>query len=626
MPVQRVRNVGTEPAIFTAGRVVGRFVSGRPMDGVPRSNATFTQRGTKSLIPHRDRPSRWMQLPGWQRAAWRAGFTVPTLTTPVGLWVAPIATYTADGALTAGLTAWGTWRTRRAMQLRKLNKEWVKPLHYALHSVIGQEYGIRPSDYLRVPLDLWTNEETAMRVDLPAGFNGDGKLRDSVERIISEKLALPDLRLSWNLAGGEPHIIVRQAPRPPDKAKFLDYLPLIDAAPDSAPLLGIGHHGSPVSVDLDTESPHILVSMSTGGGKSVLLKTIAIQALRRGGFVVICDRKRVSHKWTHGIPGIEYNRDIAEIHNATLRVAAEGERRFAVIQQAIEQGIDLETLDLGPRIFLLMEEMNATVKKLESHWAKVRPNGAQRQSPAIEALGEILFMGREAKIHVIAVGQLMTAKALGGPEMRECFSTRILARYSRNAWKMLVPEVWPPPKAFRKSGRVQVVLAGEAHETQVLFATDQEAREWVLSGPTITRAVPVTVPTAPADGEPLSEPVSVPTSQDGSYLGNSPGTVPGDVPAAFIGYTDRPPGMVRPNLHVIKGGTGFPESMGDDELIGLREACQVLIPNVSLESARAARKRDDEFPNPVTKGSGGEHLFRKTDLIRWARNRKRATG
>lgn len=621
MPVQRVKTVN-EPAIVTASRVVGRFVSGRPMDGVPRSNATFLRRGTRTMLAHQDKPSRWMALPGWQRAAWRFGFTIPTATTLPGLWFAPTATIVADGSLTAGLTAWGAWRTTRAIRTHKINKQWVKPLHWALHPVIGQETGIRPTDYMSVPPELWTDSEATMRVDLPRGFNGDTKVRTSVERIIGEKLALPEISLTWNLAGETPHIVVRQAPRPPDKVPFFDHLPLIEAAPDSAPVLGLGHQGRVVSVDLDTESPHILVSMSTGGGKSVLLRAIAIQGLKRGAYVVICDRKRVSHKWARGLPGVEYNRDIAEIHNALIRTAAEGMRRFALIEDALDAGEDADSINVGPRIFLLLEELNATISKLASHWAKIRPNGGPRVSPAIEALGEVLFMGREAKIHVIAVGQLMTAKALGGPEMRECFSTRILARYSRNAWKMLVPEVWPAPKSSRHSGRVQVVLAGEAYETQVLFAKDAEAREWVLSDPApqrIGEPAPMTAP--PSFGAP-----EVTASQQGHTLGDSPVTVTGHASSAFMSSEDQPAGMIPPNLRVIPGGQPYGQTPDAEELIGLRDACQTLIPHVSLTSARAARARDDEFPQPAATGAGGEHLFRKEDLIRWGRNRQRATG
>jgi hypothetical protein len=81
------------------------------------------------------------------------------------------------------------------------------------------------------------------------------------------------------------------------------------------------------------------------------------------------------------------------------------------------------------------------------------------------------------------VAQSATARALGGPEIREQFATRILARYSMNAWRMLAPEIHPAPKSTKHPGRAQVVIGGTARETQVLFFTDAEAREWATSDP-----------------------------------------------------------------------------------------------------------------------------------------------
>ncbi|MFD3469760.1 hypothetical protein ACFWWM_25995 [Streptomyces sp. NPDC058682] len=69
------------------------------------------------------------------------------------------------------------------------------------------------------------------------------------------------------------------------------------------------------------------------------------------------------------------------------------------------------------------------------------------------ALNEILYMGRQVRMYVLLVAQSATARALGGPEVREQLSTRILARYSVNAWRMLAPEVHPAPKSTKHRAR-----------------------------------------------------------------------------------------------------------------------------------------------------------------------------
>ncbi|MEK8141554.1 hypothetical protein NKH18_00160 [Streptomyces sp. M10(2022)] len=104
---------------------------------------------------------------------------------------------------------------------------------------------------------------------------------------------------------------------------------------------------------------------------------------------------------------------------------------------------------------ILLEEVNATMAQLKRYWAKIRESGDPKTSPAIDALAEILFMGRQVRLHVLLVAQSATAQAVGGPAMRENFSTRILVRYTLNAWRMLVPEVSPIPMASDHHGRVK---------------------------------------------------------------------------------------------------------------------------------------------------------------------------
>ncbi|GLY82054.1 hypothetical protein [Actinoallomurus iriomotensis] len=586
---QRVRITNGEPAIVTLFRFSGRFLSGRPLDGEPRSNSTFLRPGTEAMQKHRERPTWWAGLPGWKRAAWRMGVSVPAVTTPIGYFMAPVATAVADGTLISGATTYGGWKTYRAIRGRKHRKQWVEPLAATLGPVIKVPPTMRATDFVTVPEDFATNEDAEIVVRVPVAYNQfDTGSRQRVSEIISAKLALEDLNVSWYLAGSEPYMVAQRAPRPPDKVTFAQARQMLDSAPDSAPVLGVGVRNRVVSVDLDAESPHILISAGSGGGKSVLVRSIVAQGLRRGAFAVICDVKRVSHSWARGLPSVEYHRTPELIHHAIIKLAAEGDRRYDVID---ERG---EDADVGPRIFLVLEELNATMARLQKWWQANKPQGAPRQSPAVDALGDVLFMGRAAKIHCIAIGQMMTAKATGGPEIRENFATRILARYSRNAWKMLVPEVWPAPKSSRHAGRVQVVLAGTAHEAQAVFMTNEEARTYATTG------LPVATPVSashPSHGQRLS-PETVPTRPT---TGDPATTVP-----LRLVHSDNSPQQNPP--------------------VGLRMAIDLYIPDVSLAVVRKARTRDPEFPKPVAQERNGEKLYDPQDLIRWAQNRIRSTG
>jgi hypothetical protein len=171
---------------------------------------------------------------------------------------------------------------------------------------------------------------------------------------------------------------------------------------------------------------------------------------------------------------------------------------------------------------------------------------------------------------VIAIAQMMTARTLGGPEARENFATRILARYSVNAFKMLAPEIWPIPKSSRHAGRVQVVIGGEAFETQALFLTDREAQGWASDGP-IT--APVTWSNTSADRN----------------------TMPAEQPATVL--SDE-----------TVARTVTPMSLAD---IARRD----IVP-MKYGTLRASKSRDLSFPAPVDK-KGDRDLYDPYEIVAW---------
>ncbi|MER6237691.1 hypothetical protein ABT185_16755 [Streptomyces clavifer] len=236
---------------------------------------------------------------------------------------------------------------------RELMREWVRPLHEALHQPLGLAEQTDPRRYLHVPKNF-TDDDAQIRIDLPTRL---GLSRDMVADLITQKLALQGVTFSWHPEGRKPYVLVKKTRKPPAISLFKDpkTRELVAKAKESAPIIGFGAGGRIVSVDLDAESPHILVNASTGGNE---------------------------------------------------------------------------------------------------------------------------ILGRQLRMHVLLVAQSATARALGGPEVREQFSTRILARYSVNAWRMLAPEVHPALKSTKHAGRAQVVTGGSATETQVLFCTEPEAHEW----------------------------------------------------------------------------------------------------------------------------------------------------
>ncbi|MFD3533397.1 pRL2-11 [Streptomyces sp. NPDC058664] len=614
----------TESLVFGIGRVL----AGRDLDGVKRTDATFWRSGTWVLPKVEGRVPRRSYKPGWRRLSfrvalgagvWETGYLATqdleaTVQSVQELWenrdqaIAVLETggIGAASVLTVGTAAYMALTRER----RELMREWVVPLHEALAQPLGVAEQTDPRRYLHIPKNF-SDDDAEIRVDLPRNLRFS---RDQVASLITQKLALEGVTFSWNVAARDTHLLVKKTRKPPAKALFKDpkTRELVAAAKESAPIIGFGAGGRIVSVDLDAESPHILVNASTGGGKSVTLRGIACQMLHHGSLVFVLDTKRISHPWARGIDGVTYCADIADIHDQLIALGMEGRRRTRV---ADELGIDADPKAIGPRLLILLEEINATMKQLARYWEKTREAGDPKVSPAVDALNEILYMGRQLRMHVLLVAQSATARALGGPEVREQFSTRILARYSVNAWKMLAPEVHPAPKSTKHPGRAQVVSGGSARETQILFFTEAEARQWATTGkdaaPAATQSGPVQLQKPPADSLSSSNPELAPTTEppasrdllaDAWSLTPSPATDPGDSSTA--------PANPAP-------------ADNDDQVVGLREAHEHHLPDITIAALRYARANDRTFPDPADK-RGAELLYRVGDLKRWARNRPRA--
>ncbi|MEV0449782.1 DUF87 domain-containing protein [Streptomyces sp. NPDC050600] len=583
MPSEPYRDL--DEAFENLAAVAGRFFAGEDLDGVRRTDATFWQSGTRVLARDLDGPVRRSSYrAGWRRLTVRVATLAACGGTAYGYLHQPEAalealTYGGPGAALAAAACGVTYRVK-TRERRELLREWVTPLHQALAGPLGISEHTDPSHYLHVPVDF-TDDDAEIRIDLPAHLKFN---RDQVAELVMQKLGLQNASFSWRPAGRDPHVIVKKKHRPPASLALDDrgVRDLLASVPESAPLIGLGAGNKTVCVDLDHDSPHVLISAGTGGGKSTILRAIACQFLHNGAEAFILDYKRISHGWARGIPGVSYCRDIADIHDALLHLRAEGQRRIRLAEELGDDVLAAEPERVGPRTVILLEEINATMAQLRRYWEKIRESGDPKTSPAIDALAEILFMGRQVRLHVLLVAQSATARALGGPEMRENFSTRILSRYTLNAWRMLVPEVQPAPKPSRHPGRVQVVLAGLARETQVLNLSEAEARAWAMAG-------------APGNQQPV--------------------TLRKPTPASVV----TEPGPEQEQANAAEDGTIV---MLEGEIVALREA-QRDLPAVSLAALRWARANDPDFPDPAGK-RGRELLYRADELQRWARNRPRA--
>ncbi len=491
----------TDPNIGRLSQVAYRYLAGRPLTTRPGVYPYF----------HRG-DGRWA---GWQRQLLR-------LAVPSGLIVAYLVLSAHPAVLlVCGIGAF-VWAKRRWSE-RRFRRTYLYPTMAALRGVLGDApvrlhvdpglgnlmprlikpsspagakvrawYGEHVEPVLRwlpdrfmraawagqraaTPLTRWLAllrrpvEDVGRRIELRAAVPYlTPEQRQYVSAVIGAKIPAGELVESWDQVGV--NVIARWTVRrrPPARVAYADLAVRFGQLAEYEFFLGLGVGGTPVVVSLHDDSPHIALSAGSGAGKSVFAQLVAVQVLARGGEVVILDRKG-SHRWALGLPGVDYCTRPEQMHKALLRLAVLADQRNAAAMY------EDEDWDPGPQTLVIAEELNATIAQIRAWWDEVRENGQPRIPPAVRAFRELLFMGRSAKINVLAVAQMLTAQTTGGPESRENFGIRALARYTKNAWQMLAPEAGMP-RASRTLGRWQIVTRGVATETQVCYLTAVEAR------------------------------------------------------------------------------------------------------------------------------------------------------
>jgi hypothetical protein len=503
--------------------VVYRFLAGRPLDGVPRTDGGYLRRGRARRGAS---TSAWARLPGWRRQVVRLAVPAAGAGAYVAYRAAPVATV-LGGAAAAAVTIWWVLRwLRRAWRSRRFRAVYIRPVLAALPAALGNApvrlhvdpqlgslllrlakpmspaetavrawYGQRLEPMVRWLPDrtmraVWALQRAARpatrrlgllrrpvtaagpRIELRAAVPYlTPEQRLFVGAVISAKVPAGELVEVWDQIGPKVTATWTVRRRPPARVGYADLAARFAGLQEWEFFLGLGVGGKPVTVSLQEDSPHIALSAGSGAGKSVLAMDLAVQVLARGGQVVILDRKG-SHRWALGMANVDYCTRPEQMHAALVRLAKLADDRNSA---ALHED---EGWDPGPRVLVIAEELNATIRQLRDWWDDVREKGQPKSAPAIRALAELLYMGRSAKVHVLAIAQMLTAKAVGGPEARENFAIRCLARYTKNAWQMLVPEA-AMPRASRTLGRWQIVVGGVATECQVCYLTPPEARLFV---------------------------------------------------------------------------------------------------------------------------------------------------
>jgi hypothetical protein len=556
-----------------AGILWWRWFSGHPLDGAHRTNATWTRPATRVLHPT-GHAVRWHHMPRMHRAAIRSSATIAGLAIAVGLVSERRKTLMILAVMTAAATTYGAVRAWQV--LRRFRHYWVyvRPLHRALTVKMGAP----PARLVVAP------DRSKVILGLPVEFTGGERDREEITQAVTAKLAIEAPDQDWSkLSGRHPEARFTKSEPPPAKVMFARVRAAVDATAPHEVVMGMGKKDQVTTVSVDNDSPHIGLSMGSGDGKSTVAKNMAAQMLHHGALLMVLDYKLISHMWARGLPNVSYAGTPAEIEEALVWLKGEVARRNKVTLA----GADVEGrvhANVGARILLIAEELNATQNRLKAYWNE--DMGCKGRSPGSKALDEVMFLGRQVHVNVLQIGQRLSVKASGSGDARENLGVLIFSDPTAAAWKMLCPQHVQPP-ASGHLGRLQVVTRKAVRETQGAFLTGQQARDFATSGTVaIPRPdMPCVTSIGPVQGQ---QQIGNSRADQGLSLG-TPHLVPSSPPSAVTLKEAVEAGLIGPTLHAV----------------------------------RKARTRNSDFPEPA--GERGTALvYNVTDLYAYRRTKERS--
>lgn len=658
--------------------MLGRFAVGLPLDGQKRTNAEPFRSATRRLEMFEDmRPSAWHYKPyavraliRWAVLAWFVtlvtGFTLSSwvmLAVAVGAFLAWALVRWRTQVRRASVWAWehrphvparlalGAGRRPGGDALaleaapgtglatldeddevddeaaadpddaasgikpqRDLVKEIQEPIWDGARPALELSEMAKAKDYIVLP-DSVDRDDSVVTIKLPRAWQGHPEQKKFLDHAVTTRLP-GEWEPAYALSGQHHTAKYSRVARPPKKVTFKKWSNVVlTESSVTSPVFGIGPRSKCVASDFNADSPHVLISMGSGAGKSVTVKAVVLPLLVEGAQVYIADPKWNSHKWAMGLPNVHIASTVDEIHDMLIWLAEDAEER----QREIAFNDNISHV----RRVVILEEMNLLGRKLRKYWKQIKTKEDPKDSPAFDAMADLSAAGRSASYHLIAIAQMLTAHTMGpeGNTARENFATRILGRYSANNWKMLVPEVKPMPSASRTPGRVQVVMGGKATETQVVYYTDDEARRVALSGVVSKCPVPpMTVEAIPGMTGGESRPVPNARDTAAPHEGGTPD---------WIREIDAGPnGRVRDEAESVPGP--FVMGAGEDEYqerprkpMGPKDAHEAgLFGAASLDTARKALNRAVERGEiapveEVQKGTRTEKKFDPVELADW---------
>lgn len=272
----------------------------------------------------------------------------------------------------------------------------------------------------------WTDDQQPARIEVnydPSPRVHSATVETAVHRVVSQTFP-GRWRDEWDRE--HDRVVFRLVPGLPSPA----YRPSdLEAPPKAALRFGVREDGQAHGWELTGSRPHCLVVGPTGGGKTVALRALALDALSQGIEVYGVDPKRIELMGLIGVPGVgrvaTSPEDMAELIGDMYELMNERYERIERREVTPEQ--------LG-RVLFIVDEFFILVMRLNRLW---REGDNRGEHPAIGMVWEMAALARSARIHLAVGIQRPDAKFLDGPA-RDNFAFRLsLTALSEDGARMM---------------------------------------------------------------------------------------------------------------------------------------------------------------------------------------------
>ena len=306
-------------------------------------------------------------------------------------------------------------------------------------------------------------------------------IRFSSIRSLADDLALA-LRVPAIRVGRGNEGVVLEFPNPePRPVTLLNLLPGVGSLPEATALLGLTDEGVPLLARLSSpEVAHILIAGTTGSGKSVLLKTIALSLIlthRPDALRIMClDPKGRVFKAFQGVP-----------HLLRPPITEVGETLEALRSLLHAMEVRDRRAENRPHIVLLIDELADLILQGEQ---QTDGNGNAGKE-ITQSLTRLAQRGREAGIHIVAATQRPSSALLGGL-MRANFPLRLVGKVtSSNDALVAAGRGGTDAHLLDGRGDFLAVGVGTPIRFQAAFVDEKEIRREVADlQPPAPRALP----------------------------------------------------------------------------------------------------------------------------------------